>query len=35
MNNAQILGLIMVTIVGLIGFTDTCLWLTRRERRRD
>lgn len=35
MNNAQILGLIILGIVTVIGFADTCLWLSRRDRRRD
>jgi len=34
MNNAQILGVILVAIVGFIGFADTCMWLMRRDRPR-
>jgi len=34
MNNAQILGAIILGIVTLIGATDTGIWLWRQRRRQ-
>jgi uncharacterized iron-regulated membrane protein len=33
LNNAQILGVILLTVVGLICLADICVWMWRARRR--
>lgn len=34
MNNAQILGAVMLTVVAVIALADTCIWLWRWRTRQ-